>query len=195
MCSYPPRGSAASLLRLGTIGGGSPSPASGPAGTGRGAPAATPSQAEWFTETAQAVGIDFTHVNGATGKFYYPEILPPGVALFDFDNDGDLDVYLVQGHPLGVDTVDPSLRGRLFRNDLEIRQDGTRSLHFTDVTAASGIDAVAFGFGVATGDIDNDGYVDLYLTNFGGCQLYRNNGNGTFTDITSTSGTSNQPGF
>ena len=68
-------------------------------------------------------------------------------------------------------------------------------LHFTDVTAQSGINAVAYGFGVATGDIDNDGFVDLYLTNFGGCQLYRNNGNGTFTDITASSGTANQPGF
>src|SRR4051794_23346645 len=74
---------------------------------------------EWFTESAQASGIDFTHVNGASGKFYYPEILPPGVALLDFDNDGDLDVYLVQGHPLGVEPVDASLRGRLYRNDLE----------------------------------------------------------------------------
>ncbi|HUR34866.1 MAG TPA: CRTAC1 family protein [Vicinamibacterales bacterium] len=159
------------------------------------APAATPAPVEWFTESAQAVGIDFTHVNGASGQFYYPEILPPGVALFDYDNDGDLDVYLVQGHPLATGTVDPSLKGRLYRNDLEVRADGTRSLHFTDVTDASGITAVGFGFGVATGDVDNDGLVDLYLTAFGGCQLYRNNGNRTFTDITKQSGTANQPGF
>ena len=150
---------------------------------------------EWFTESAQAAGIDFTHVNGATGKFYYPEILPPGVALFDVDNDGDLDVYLVQGHPLDTPNTNPALRGRLYRNDLAARPDGTRSLHFTDVTAQSGINAVGFGFGVATGDIDNDGFVDLYLTSFGGCQLYRNNGDGTFTDITASSGTANQPGF
>ena len=150
---------------------------------------------EWFTESAQASGIDFTHVNGASGKFYYPEILPPGVALFDFDNDGDLDVYLVQGHPLGVEPVDPSLRGRLYRNDLDVRADGTRSLRFTDVTAPSGINATGFGFGVATGDVDNDGFVDLYLTSFGGDQLYRNNGNGTFSDVTAKSGTANQPGF
>ncbi|MBS1819416.1 MAG: CRTAC1 family protein [Acidobacteria bacterium] len=151
---------------------------------------------EWFTDRAQESGIDFTHVNGATGKFYYPEILPPGVALFDFDNDGDLDVYLVQGHPLEPGTrPDPSLRGRLYRNDLEVRADGTRTLHFTDVTAQSGIEATAFGFGVATGDVDNDGFVDLYLTSFGGSQLYRNSGNGTFTDITKQSGTANEPGF
>ncbi len=153
------------------------------------------SPTEWFTERAQAVGIDFTHVNGATGKFYYPEILPPGVALFDFDNDGDLDVYLVQGHSLDAPNTNPALRGRLYRNDLEVHPDGTRSLHFTDVTDQSGINAIGFGFGVATGDVDNDGFVDLYLTSFGGCQLYRNNGNGTFTDITASSGTANQPGF
>jgi hypothetical protein len=158
------------------------------------AASASPS-VEWFTERAQAAGIDFTHVNGASGKFYYPEILPPGVALFDFDNDGDLDAYLVQGHPLDQPTRDPQLRGRLYRNDLEVRADGTRTLHFTDVTAQSGIDATAFGFGVAAGDVDNDGFVDLYLTSFGGCQLYRNNGNGTFTDVTAQSRTANQPGF
>ena len=168
-------------------------PAAAPGGSAS-APVAAPA-VEWFTDSAQASGIDFTHVNGASGKFYYPEILPPGVALFDIDNDGDLDVYLVQGHPLGTDTADTSLRGRLYRNDLEVRADGTRTLHFTDVTAQSGINATAFGFGVATGDIDNDGFVDLYLTSFGGYLLYRNNGNGTFTDITAQSGTANQPGF
>ena len=81
---------------------------------------AVPAATEWFSERAQELGVDFTHVNGATGKFYYPEILPPGVALFDFDNDGDLDVYLVQGHRLDG-PADPSLRGRLYRNDLEIK--------------------------------------------------------------------------
>jgi hypothetical protein len=168
-------------------------PASDTAGT---APAAaTGEPADWFTESAEAAGIDFTHVNGATGKFYYPEILPPGVALFDYDNDGDLDVYLVQSRQLGTATVDEALRGRLYRNDLEVRSDVMRTLHFTDVTAQSGINAAAFGFGVATGDVDNDGNVDLYLTNYGGSQLYRNNGNGTFTDITAQSGTANQPGF
>jgi len=149
---------------------------------------------DWFTESAEAVGIDFIHVNGASGKFYYPEILPPGVALFDMDNDGDLDAYLVQGRPLDAARPEPALRGRLYRNDLDPAQ-GPRSLRFTDVTAASGIEATAYGFGVATGDIDNDGDTDLYLTNFGGNTLYRNNGNGTFTDVTRASGTANQPGF
>jgi len=194
MGAHIARWSVASLVVFGTIACGSNSPATAPA-AGKDAPATTQGAVEWFTESAQAAGIDFTHVNGASGKFYYPEILPPGVALFDYDNDGDLDVYLVQGHPLGAGAADPSLRGRLYRNDLEVRPDGTRSLHFTDVTAQSGIDATGFGFGVATGDIDNDGYIDLYLTNFGGCRLFHNNGNGTFTDITARSGTANQPGF
>jgi hypothetical protein len=188
------------VVSLSALGCGSNSPGTAkPSGGESGAPASgasTQQTVEWFTDVAQASGIDFTHVNGATGKFYYPEILPPGVALFDYDNDGDLDVYLVQGHPLGTGAaVDPQLRGRLFRNDLEVRPDGTRSLHFTDVTAQSGILATAYGFGVATGDIDNDGFVDLYLTNFGGNQLWHNNGNGTFTDITAQSGTADQPGF
>ncbi|MEQ1728905.1 MAG: CRTAC1 family protein, partial [Vicinamibacterales bacterium] len=168
-----------------------PSSAPAPAGGGSTPPAAV----EWFTDAAQASGIDFTHVNGATGKFYYPEILPPGVALFDPDNDGDLDVYLVQGYPLGAPNTNPDLRGRLYRNDLAVSPDGTRSLRFTDVTAQSGIEARGFGFGVAAGDVDNDGFTDLYLTSFGGNTLYRNQGNGTFTDVTKPSGTANQPGF
>jgi len=149
---------------------------------------------EWFTDVATTAGIDFTHVNGATGKFYYPEILPPGVALFDMDNDGDLDVYLVQGQPLGAANADPALRGRLYRNDLDAAA-GPTSPKFTDVTGQSGINATGFGFGAATGDVDNDGFTDLYLTSFGGNTLYRNNGNGTFTDATKASGTANQPGF
>ena len=81
------------------------------------------------------------------------------------------------------------LTGRLFRNDLEIRPDGTRTLHFTDVTDRSGIDARGYGMGVATGDIDNDGCVDLYLTYFGPNRLFRNNCDGTFTDVSKPSGT------
>ena len=154
--------------------------------------AAAPASADWFTDVAQSSGIDFTHVNGASGKYYYPEILPPGVALFDMDNDGDLDVYLVQGHPLPGPNTNPELRGRVYRNDLPA---GGGALRFTDVTAQSGIDARGYGFGVAAGDVDNDGFTDLYLTSFGGNTLYRNNRNGTFTDVTKQSGTANQPGW
>src|SRR4029077_17288964 len=166
-------------------------------GTGPG----QPGQDEWFTERAAETGLDFVHFNGASGEFYYPEILPPGVALFDYDNDGDLDVYVVQGHMignrnLGAALIPPApgalpLRGRLYRNDLRVLPDGTRQLHFTDVTEQSGIDAHGYGIGVATGDIDNDGFVDLYLMNFGANQMFHNNGNGTFTDVTEQSGTGN----
>ena len=160
-----------------------------PAGAG-GADAA--SEADWFTDQAETTGLDFTHFNGMSGAFYQPEIMAPGVALFDFDNDGDLDVYLVQGQLLGtgpalMPPADPP-HDRLFRNDLEAGPDGPR-LRFTDVTAEAGIDARGYGVGVATGDVDNDGWVDLYLTGFKRNQLFRNNGDGTFADVSVASGT------
>jgi enediyne biosynthesis protein E4 len=150
---------------------------------------------EWFTDRAKESGLDFVHFNGMSGKFYQPEIMAPGVALFDFDNDGDLDLYVVQGQMLGTGQpllpppTGDSRSGRLYRNDLEIKPDGTRVLHFTDVTSTSGITPRGYGMGVAAGDFDNDGFVDLYLTGFGGNQMFRNNGNGTFTDVSKTSGT------
>ena len=156
-----------------------------PPSGGASAATATP-QPEWFVDRAVESGIDFVHINGMTGLLYMPEILAPGVALFDYDNDGDLDVYLVQSG--GFDGQRPN--DRLYRNDLTVRLDGTRTLHFTDVTAASGIEARGYGMGVATGDFNNDGWVDLYLTKFDAPnQLLRNNGNGTFTDVSKASGT------
>ena len=160
----------------------------------------------WFAERAAAAGLSFVHVNGATGRFYYPEILPPGVALLDYDGDGDLDIYVTQGRSLGptlesATTPAATARtvgtvgGRLFRNDLRVGADGSRDLRFTDVTEASRITADGYGIGVATGDIDNDGRIDLYLTNYRGCQMYRNNGDGSFTDVTAISGTGNASGF
>jgi enediyne biosynthesis protein E4 len=125
-----------------------------------------------------------------SGKFYYAEIIAPGAAMFDYDNDGDLDVYLVQGQPLGgsiAPAASSPLKGRLFRNDLVVNPDGTRTLRFTDVTDASGINAHGYGMGVATGDFNNDGCVDLYLTNLGANQLFRNNCDGTFTDVSKQS--------
>ena len=175
-------------------------PPASSAPAGESASRAAAASADWFTDRAAESGLDFVHVNGATGRFYYPEILGPGVALFDYDNDGDLDVYLVQGRSLEPGkgqnaSQEPPLRGRLFRNDLQVTPDGKRVLHFTDVTEASGLAATGYGMGVATGDFDNDGFVDLYLTNFGASQLYHNNGDGTFTDVTAKSGTADQPGF
>jgi len=152
-------------------------------------PGTTATNAEWFTDRAREAGLDFIHFNGMSGKFYQPEIMAPGVALFDFDNDGDLDVYLVQGEMLGEAGSAAQLGDRLYRNDLEIKPDGSRTLRFTDVTAASGIRARGYGMGVAVGDIDNDGWLDLYLTGFGRNQMFRNNGDGTFADVSKQSGT------
>lgn len=106
-------------------------------------------------------------------------------------------MFVVQGAPLAADTAGsaPAPAGRLYRNDLAVRPDGGRDLHFVDVTGQSGLVARAFGLGVAAGDFNNDGWVDLYLTHFGGSLLYRNNGNGTFTDVTRSSGAGNTGGF
>ncbi len=147
-------------------------------GQPRTAPAAAPEASAWFTDRAAEAGLDFQHINGMSGRLYMTEILAPGVALFDMDNDGDLDVYVPQGYALGG--AQTTSRGHLYRNDLA----PGKPLHFTDITDASGIVATGYGMGVATGDFDNDGFVDLYLTNFGTNQLFHNNGNGTFTDVT-----------
>ena len=161
------------------------------------------SRGEWFVEQAETTGLDFVHVNGMSGKAYMPEIMGPGVGLLDYDNDGDLDVYFVQGQMLGAgqpgDPAGPRpgnplrlgapLGGRLYRNDLTVHENGTRTLHFTDVTDQSGINAGGYGMGVATGDFNNDGCVDLYLTNLGSNQLFANHCDGTFSDVSRLSRT------
>ena len=150
---------------------------------------------DWFTDRARESGLKFQHVNGAEGKFYYAEVIAPGAGLVDYDNDGDLDVFLVQGGSLlnvGSRTPNPESRSsgsRLFQNDLTVNADGTRTLHFTDVTERSGIVSRGYGMGVAAGDFNNDGCVDLYLTSLGPNQLFRNNCNGTFTDVSKQSRT------
>ena len=152
-----------------------------------------------FVDAAQRTGLDFIHFNGMTGELYYNEMMGGGVALLDYDNDGDLDVYLTQGHMQGrgktnTDAMIPvpdaePLIDRLYRNDLEVGPDGTRMLRFSDVTEESGIRSGGYGMGAATGDYDNDGWVDLYVTNFGSNLLLRNRGDGTFEDVTAASGT------
>ena len=140
-----------------------------------------------FDEVAADVGLNFRHHNGMTGKFYLPEIMGSGAALFDYDNDGDLDVFLVQGGALEPGSKPESHQGKLFRNDLEVGKNG--KLRFTDVTEKSRIRATGYGMGVAVGDINNDGWSDLYLTNLGSNQMYLNKGDGTFDDVTRSSAT------
>jgi hypothetical protein len=153
-----------------------------------------PTQVSLFREAAEEVGLKFHHFNGAIGQYYMPEIMGAGVALFDYDNDGDLDVYLVQGTMLDP-TQDPRLAkfppapdwkpgNRLFRNLLS----ETGKLAFVDVTEKAGVGHIGYGMGVAVGDYDNDGFQDLYVTNFGRNVLFHNNGDGTFTDVTAQAG-------
>jgi hypothetical protein len=142
-----------------------------------------------FVESAAATGLVFTHVNGASGKYYLPEMMGAGVALFDFDNDGDLDVFLIQSGSIDAGG-NASADCRLFRNDLTVSADGRRTLRFTDVTKQAGIAVRGYGMGVAVGDYDNDGYQDLFVTAFGATTLLHNNGNGTFTDVTKQAGVS-----
>jgi hypothetical protein len=120
-----------------------------------------------------------------------------GAAFLDFDNDGDLDILLVQGSVLDPNTKPGSTlfpwrgsgppRGKLYRNDLTVLKDGSRSLRFADITEKSGIAATGYGMGAAVADINNDGWVDLYICNLGSNQMFLNNRNGTFTDITNKS--------
>lgn len=144
----------------------------------------------WFVDVASEAGIDFEYDNGMTGEYYFVEIMGAGVGLLDFDNDGLLDIYLVQGGALapGVTPNDRSKKDRLYRN-VSYRQDGQWVMRFEDVTDQSLIDARGYGMGVAVGDYNNDGYVDIYVLNFGANQLWRNNGDGTFSDVTEATGT------
>jgi hypothetical protein len=148
-----------------------------------------------FIEAATAANLRFTHTNGAAGRFYLHEEMGSGVAVFDYDNDGDLDVFLVQGAapratargwPAGTAGSPPT--SRLFRNDLTVASDGRRTIRFTDVTDTAGVGLVSQGMGAAVGDFNDDGLLDLFVTTFGQDVLYRNNGNGTFTDVTKEAG-------
>ncbi|PYR89575.1 MAG: hypothetical protein DMF84_24025 [Acidobacteria bacterium] len=144
-----------------------------------------------FQEIAAQVGLNFRHFTGATGEYFMPEIMGSGAALFDYDNDGDLDVYLIQGTALehGKKPLFPPPAGwkpgnRLFRNMLS----ETGKLQFVDVTESAGVGHDGYGMGAATGDYDNDGFLDLYVTNVGQNVLYHNNGDGTFTERTREAG-------
>ena len=140
-----------------------------------------------YVDVTTASGLSFQHRNSATPSKFLIETMTGGVALFDYDSDGWLDVFFVNGAKLKENQADteplektgPEFWNRLFRNN----HDGT----FTDVTAKAGLQGKGYGMGAATGDYDNDGDTDLFVTSYGSAVLYRNNGDGTFFDVTASS--------
>jgi hypothetical protein len=170
----------------------------GDVGSRRDAPAESPSagappplpplpEAPLFVDVTEASGLDFVHVNGMAGAFYMPENLGSGGALIDYDGDGDLDVYLVQGREIGPGATVAGTTDRLYRNDTN-----GGALRFTDVTASARLPEALYGMGAATGDTDGDGRVDLYVTGFGRNRLLRNrtgeDGVPRFEDVTEAAG-------
>jgi hypothetical protein len=139
-----------------------------------------PMQLPMFRDVARSVGLDFVHINGASEQRFLPEILGPGGLFLDFDDDGWLDVFLVDGGSVADATVARRARHRLYRN----RRNGT----FEDVTNTSGIRHREYGMGACAGDYDNDGLIDLYVTNVGSNQLYHNAGQGRFTEVPNAGG-------
>jgi hypothetical protein len=131
-----------------------------------------------FTDISRPAGVDFRHVNGASPDKHLVETIGSGGLFFDFDNDGWIDIFLVDGGSVADPAVARQARHRLFRN----RRNGT----FEDVTERSGIRHGEYGMGACAGDYDNDGWIDLYVTNLGSNTLYHNNGHGAFTDVTRT---------
>lgn len=139
-----------------------------------------PVELPMFRDVAVSAGLDVTHVSGASDQKFLPEILGSGGLFFDFDDDGWLDIFLVDGGSFADPAVAQRARHRLFRN----RGNGT----FEDVTAASGIRHREYGMGACAGDYDNDGLIDLYLTNVGPNVLYRNTGHGRFSEVANAGG-------
>lgn len=129
-----------------------------------------------FVDVTEPVGIQFEHSDGKSGLRLFNEFLGSGCGFFDYDNDGHIDIYFINGTNQVGNKKDKTLHNMLYRNN----GDGT----FSDTTAVAGVGSTAYGVGATVGDYDNDGDIDLYITNFGADQLYRNNGDGTFTDIT-----------
>ncbi len=146
----------------------------------RDTPSSIDNASVWFQDVTAASGIDFVHESGHSGEAYFiPEIVSGGAAVFDMNNNGFLDVYLVQSGSILVDRHDRP-GNQLYRN----RGDGT----FENVTEGSGADDRGFGMGVTIGDYNNNGFIDLYIANVGRNTLLRNNGDETFTDVTEEAG-------
>lgn len=137
-----------------------------------------------FEDAASDLGLDFTFFPGTPGQYFFPEIMAGGAALLDVDNDGDLDLFVLNGGEFqGGHPVDLKYSNRLFRQESDGR--------FTDVTQACGLESDRYSLGVAVGDVNNDGHCDLYVTNYGPDQLYLNQGNGTFRDVSAEAGIDN----
>lgn len=146
-------------------------------------PAQTPqaSRKPAFSEVAATVsGIAWVHENAMSPSRFLPEALGPGCAFLDYDNDGWMDIFLVNSGPCDFWRPSKPVRNALYKNN----RDGT----FTDVTEKAGVTGAYFGMGVAVGDYDNDGWPDIFVTAYGRCILYRNNHDGTFTDVTERAG-------
>jgi len=141
----------------------------------------TATASRWFTDITNEAGLDFVHEAVADDQLRLPAVMGGGAALLDFDNDGDLDLYLSNGHEVLPEARDQQ-RGsnRLYRREADGR--------YTDVTTGSGLGDTGYGMGVAVGDVDNDGWVDVFVTNYGPDSLYLNNGDGSFTNATATAG-------
>ena len=133
-----------------------------------------------FTDVTKQAGINWVHDNALSPERYLPETVGAGCVFFDYDNDGWMDIYLVNSGPSDFFTPAKPLKNALYHNN----HDGT----FTDVTDKAGVAGGTFGMGAAAGDYDGDGWVDLYVTSYGRNILYHNNGNGTFTDVTEKAG-------
>ena len=160
--------------------------AQNPAASGKGAPNASASG--YFVDVTSAVGIHFKQEASPTSKKYLLETMGSGVAVFDYDNDGRMDIFFANGaridDPTAKGTIpqkdDPKYWNRLYHQ----KPDGT----FEDVTEKAGLAGIGYSTGVAVGDYDNDGYEDLFVAGYGRSTLYHNNGNGTFTDVTEAAG-------
>ncbi len=134
-------------------------------------------EAAWFADVTEEVGLHFVHDPGPVGAYFMPQLVGSGAALFDFNNDGRLDILLLQnGGPHGA-------KNCLYQQ--------TPDGHFKDVSAGCGLDFAGYNMGVAVGDVNNDGWLDVLITQYNGVKLFLNNGNGTFTDVTEESGLSN----
>jgi hypothetical protein len=153
-----------------------------PTGTDLPHSARPPRNASWvlFHDVTHQTGITFRHTDGSSGRHYIAETVSSGLASFDYDGDGWIDIYFPNGAPLPGTNADKPPRHALYRN--------LGGWRFQDVSQQAGVAGTGYGLGATVGDYNNDGWPDLYVSQFGPKVLYRNNGDGTFTDVTKGAG-------